>query len=107
MAQKCNLGCQYCYAQGGGFGGPEKAMPWAVAEASVRRLFGQARPGERVNLAFLGGEPLTNRPVVRRATELAVRIAAERGVPVGFAITTTAPRLRPDDAGSSPVMPSR
>lgn len=98
VAQKCNLGCQYCYAQGGGFGGPEKAMPWAVAEASVRRLFGQARPGERVNLAFLGGEPLTNRPVVRRATELAVRIAAERGVPVGFAITTNGTLLRPDDA---------
>lgn len=98
VAQKCNLGCQYCYAQGGSFGGAEKEMPWPVAAASVQRLFDQARAGERVNLAFLGGEPLTHRALVRQATELAARIAAERGVPVGFAITTNGTLLRPDDA---------
>jgi uncharacterized protein len=78
VAGRCNLGCTYCYAQGGGFGGPARDMGWEVAEAAVRRLFADNGPGERVNLAFLGGEPLTNRPLIRRATELATELAAAR-----------------------------
>ena len=67
VAERCNLGCTYCYAEGGSFGGPARDMPWEVAEASVRRLFAEAAPGERVTLAFLGGEPLVNRALIRRA----------------------------------------
>jgi uncharacterized protein len=98
VAGRCNLGCTYCYAEGGGFGGPAREMPWEVAETSVRRLLADAKPGERVNLAFLGGEPLTNRALIRRATELAARTAGERGIPIGFSITTNGTLLAPDDA---------
>jgi uncharacterized protein len=97
VAERCNLGCTYCYAEGGSFGGPARSMPWEVAQASVRRLFADARPGERVNLAFLGGEPLTNRAVIRRATEFAARIAGERGIPVGFSITTNGTLVTAED----------
>jgi uncharacterized protein len=79
VAERCNLGCTYCYADGGSFGGRPKNMPREIAEASVRRLLADVGPGERVNLAFLGGEPLANRDVIRRATELAARIAGEKG----------------------------
>src|SRR6516162_2451234 len=85
---RCDLGCVYCYAEGGSFGGPSQQMPWETAEASVRRLFAEVHPGERLNLAFLGGEPLSNRAVIRRATALAARMGRERGVKVGFSITT-------------------
>jgi uncharacterized protein len=98
VAGRCNLGCTYCYAEGGSFGGTPREMPWEVAEASVRRLFADTKPGERVNLAFLGGEPLVNRPLIRRATELAARIAVERGIPIGFSITTNGTLLSRDDA---------
>jgi uncharacterized protein len=98
VAERCNLGCTYCYAEGGSFGGAARNMPWEVAEASVRRLFAQVERGERVTLAFLGGEPLTNRPVIRRATELAVAIAGARGIPIGFSITTNGTLLTPHDA---------
>ena len=37
----------------------------------VDLLFGDVAPGERVNLAFLGGEPLLNRSVIRAATRRA------------------------------------
>jgi uncharacterized protein len=97
VAERCNLGCTYCYAEGGSFGGPSKDMPWEVAEASVRRLFGEAGPGERVTLAFLGGEPLVNRALIRRATELAAGIAHERNIPVGFSITTNGTLVTPED----------
>jgi uncharacterized protein len=98
VAQRCNLGCTYCYAEGGSFGGPSRSMEWDVAEASVRRLFADAVLGERVTLAFLGGEPLANRPLIRRATELAAGIALQRSIPISFSITTNGTLLNTDDA---------
>jgi uncharacterized protein len=97
VAQKCNLGCTYCYAQGGSFGGPATSMELRTALASVDLLLGDVGPGERVNLSFLGGEPLVGRTVIRAATERARALAAERGVQIGFSITTNGTLLTPDD----------
>jgi uncharacterized protein len=97
VAQKCNLGCTYCYAQGGSFGGPATSMELRTALASVDLLFGDVAAGERVNLSFLGGEPLMNRPVIHAATDRARTIAAERGVDVTFSITTNGTQLTADD----------
>jgi uncharacterized protein len=97
VAQKCNLGCTYCYAQGGTFGGPAKSMELVTALASVDLLLGDVGPGERVNLSFLGGEPLLNRPVIRAATERAAAVAAGRGAEITFSITTNGTQLTPDD----------
>ncbi len=98
VAQKCNLGCTYCYAQQGDFGGAPRDMPAEVAEAALQLLFKTAPAGERVNVAFLGGEPLTNRKLIRSATARAIELAAGRNVQVGFAMTTNATLLTPDDA---------
>jgi len=98
IAQKCNLGCTYCYAQQGSFGGAATAMTQDVATLAVDRLLDGAAPGARVNLAFMGGEPLSNRPVLRAATTYAAARAAQRGVAIGFSVTTNGTLLRPDDA---------
>lgn len=98
VAQKCNLACSYCYAEAGSFGGTPRNMPWEVAAASVRRLIGGVAASERVNLAFMGGEPLVNRAVIRRATALAAELGAASGVRVGFSITTNGTLLTDDDA---------
>jgi uncharacterized protein len=97
VAQKCNLGCTYCYAQEGDFGGLAKDMPAEVALAAVERLFAGAAPGQRVNLAFMGGEPLSNREVVHAATRRAAALAEATGVRVCFSITTNGTLLRPAD----------
>jgi len=97
VAQKCNLGCSYCYAQGGSFGAAATSMALETALASVDLLFGEVHAGERVNLTFLGGEPLLNRAVIHAATERALAIAEERGVRVTFSITTNGTRLTADD----------
>lgn len=97
IAQKCNLGCTYCYAQEGDFGGSARNMPWEVAKAAVERLLSDAEPGDRVNLAFLGGEPLVNRSVLRLATEYAGNLARERNVNIGFSITTNGTLMTIDD----------
>ena len=97
VAQKCNLACTYCYAQGGDFGGSAKSMPRQVAHRAVDRLFDEVTAGQRLHLAFLGGEPLVNRRVLRSATERAAEQARRRGVEIGFAVTTNGTLLRPDD----------
>ena len=72
VAQKCNLGCVYCYAQQGQFGGAPKDMPLATAERAVELLLSEAATGSgRANLAFLGGEPLVNRAVLQETTRRA------------------------------------
>jgi uncharacterized protein len=88
VAQKCNLGCSYCYAREGSFGGKPQNMAIETARGAVDLLLSQAKPGERINLSFLGGEPLVNRPVLRDATFYAASEAARLGVQVGFSITS-------------------
>ncbi|MEP0873924.1 radical SAM protein [Trichocoleus desertorum AS-A10] len=98
VAQKCNLGCTYCYAQEGGFGEAAKSMSWEIAKASVERLFEDTQAGDRVNLSFMGGEPLVNRQLIQAATQLAAEFATAKQVKVGFGITTNGTLLTPDDA---------
>jgi uncharacterized protein len=88
VAQSCNLGCTYCYARGGEFGGAAKAMSASTARKSVDLLLSQVVPGERVNLAFLGGEPLANREVLHDATRYAAAQAELMRIPLTFSITT-------------------
>jgi uncharacterized protein len=97
IAQKCNLGCTYCYAQQGEFGGPAKNMELADALRAVELLVATAEPGARLNLAFLGGEPLVNRKVLRAATERALELAEGRGANISFSITTNGTLLNEDD----------
>jgi len=98
VAQKCNLGCTYCYAQQGSFGGAAKAMPLETARRAVDLLLAENASHKKVNLAFLGGEPLANRTVLRQTTQYAAQQAAERGVGIQFSITTNGTLLTADDA---------
>jgi uncharacterized protein len=97
VAQKCNLGCTYCYAKEGDFGGSPKNMPLDNALAAVDLLFAETEPAQRINLAFLGGEPLINRSVLRQATQYAHERATRRGQAIGFSITTNGTLLTPED----------
>jgi uncharacterized protein len=98
IAQKCNLGCTYCYASEGDFGGPAKNMPQQTARQAIDLLADAAQPGDRVNVAFLGGEPLTNREVLVDATNYAASLGAARGIEVGFSITTNGTLVTESDA---------
>jgi uncharacterized protein len=97
VAQKCNLGCTYCYAQEGNFGSKNKDMSAEVAMKSVDLLFSEASVGEKVNLAFLGGEPLTNRKLLRECTERAALLAESKNVSINFSITTNGTLATPED----------
>lgn len=98
IAQKCNLGCTYCYAQQGDFGGAAKNMPLETAYRSIDLLLERCSANGRVNIAFLGGEPLSNRPVLQKATEYALKQATKRNIEVRFSITTNGTLLTAEDA---------
>ncbi|MFD1627070.1 radical SAM/SPASM domain-containing protein [Azospirillum griseum] len=97
VSQACNLGCGYCYAGQGSFGKPPRKMPLDTALAAVERLVNGAPEGGRVTLAFMGGEPLVNRPVIQAATRYAQELASLRGVRVNHSITTNGTLVTPED----------
>jgi len=98
IAQKCNLGCSYCYAEQGQFGGPAQNMSRETAFRAVELLVRDAEPGARLNLAFMGGEPLVNREVLRETTRHAADFAAQHQRTMGFSITTNGTLLTASDA---------
>jgi uncharacterized protein len=97
IAQKCNLACSYCYADQGSFGAAPKDMPQDVAIRAIDMLLDGAEAGSRVTIAFLGGEPLSNRAGLRAATVHAAQRAAAKGIDARFSITTNGTLLTPDD----------
>ena len=98
VAQKCNLGCTYCYAQQGSFGSTARNMSLETATRAADLLLDGATPAARLNLAFLGGEPLANRPVIQAVTRHAAERARSLGLTLTFSITTNGTLLTPGDA---------
>ncbi|MBB6130946.1 radical SAM/SPASM domain-containing protein [Mucilaginibacter lappiensis] len=98
IAQKCNMGCSYCYADQGNFGGAMKNMPLETAINSIDLLLKGCPEHGKVQLTFLGGEPLINRKALRDATAYAYQKATEKNVRIGFSVTTNGTLLTADDA---------
>jgi uncharacterized protein len=98
VAQACNMGCRYCYADEGRFGGRARAMPTQVARASVDRLLAEAKSDARLVLGFIGGEPLLARTVVHDTARYAFAEAKRQKREIAFSITTNATLLRDEDA---------
>lgn len=98
IAQKCNMGCTYCYAAQGEFGSAAKKMPLETAFKSIDLLLKDKQKGDKVQLTFLGGEPLLNRKDVQLATAYAASAAAKKQVNIGFSITSNGTLMREEDA---------
>jgi uncharacterized protein len=98
IAQKCNMGCTYCYADQGSFGGATKNMSLETAYEAIDLLLKDCPEGEKVQLTFLGGEPLINRKAIVAATEYAVAKAERKNIQVNFSITTNGTLVTEADA---------
>src|SRR5258707_1875698 len=97
LAQACNMGCSYCYADEGKFGGRARMMPPDVAKAAVDRLMLEAAPGADLLVGFMGGEPFLHRALMREIVPYACAQARRSGRTVRFSVTTNATLLTDDD----------
>ncbi len=61
LTSACNLRCSYCYQRRG----PAERMPWPALRAAIDVLL--AGDATEPELAFYGGEPLLELPLIRRA----------------------------------------
>lgn len=92
-AQACNLRCTYCYAGGGSYGGPARAMRPALAARAARQLVEGSGERATVTLVLFGGEPLLNLPALRAAVEAAASAARARGKRLVVSMTTNGTRF--------------
>jgi uncharacterized protein len=98
VTSACNLGCSYCYADRGRFGGRQHGnMTGNVAEAAVDALLRRCDRAARATIGFLGGEPFLHPALIHDVVTYASARAAELGQPIGFSATTNGTRLRVAD----------
>ena len=91
VASGCNLACRYCYCGVCRDELPNKGlMGESTALLAVERLFAAADPKVGVRVTFFGGEPLLNKPVIRKVVARCNELAAARGQNTGYSITTNA-----------------
>jgi uncharacterized protein len=98
VSSSCNLGCAYCYADRGSFGGAQSApMTWPVARAAIDRLLAVAQPDRPITVGFLGGEPFANSRLIHQAVDYASAEGHRLERDVRFSVTTNGTLLRPTD----------
>lgn len=94
VTSACNLACDYCYADRGGFGGAQSgAMSFVTAEEAVETLLAGCDRRSYATIGFLGGEPFLHRRLVHHVVAFAARRGAELGQRIGFSVTTNATLL--------------
>lgn len=98
VSQTCNLACGYCYASGGNFGGSDTRMTWDVARRAVDQLIADTTPGGAVKIAFMGGEPMVARPLIRQVVDYANQRGAVRAIRCGYSLTTNGTLITAQDA---------
>ena len=97
IATSCNLGCTYCYADSGRFGGENRpAMSTGTMRAAVDNLLEGNRDG-RATVGFIGGEPFANRRLLHETVAYAEDKARATNVTIAFSVTTNGTLLQAED----------
>lgn len=98
VSSSCNLGCAYCYASRGEFGGAQSsAMTWEVARQAIETVIVGSDQRGPVTIGFLGGEPFVNRRLIHHSVLHARQLGARHGRDVRFSVTTNGTMLREAD----------
>ena len=86
LAQECNMRCTYCYGEGGEYKN-RGMMTEGVAFQAIDYLVKNSTE-ELLHIAFLGGEPLLNFPLLKKVVEYCKKISADTGKKFSYTITT-------------------
>lgn len=98
VCHDCNLRCEYCFGEGGTFGGKRERMNAATACAAIDFLIEKSGDRKNLEVDFFGGEPLLNFEVVKDAVSYARMREKECGKLFKFTLTTNALLLSDETA---------
>lgn len=88
VSHRCNLGCTYCYAQGGNFGGAGQMMTETTARQAIDFFLCESGEHKKCIVNYDGGEPFLNFPLVRSITAYSQKMAKQMGKHIVFSIST-------------------
>lgn len=78
VSHACNMGCRYCFAKGGAYGGKQRLMSPPVALEAINWLL-RTGTGGRLVVNFFGGEPLLNLSALREVLVHARKQSSHHG----------------------------
>ncbi len=70
VSHACNMACAYCFGKHGSWGSKVKIMSPEIAKKAIR-FFSNCSPDstKKVEIVFIGGEPLLNLPAIKAAVK--------------------------------------
>ncbi|WP_297791073.1 thioether cross-link-forming SCIFF peptide maturase [uncultured Anaerococcus sp.] len=96
VAHTCNLSCEYCFAKGGKYSGPDAIMTKEVARGAIDFLLENSGSHYNLDIDFFGGEPLLNFNLVKDTVEYAKSKEIEYNKHFNFTLTTNGLLLNDD-----------
>ena len=88
VAHTCNFTCDYCFAKGGTYHGPDAVMTKEVAKEAIDFLLKNSGSHYNLDIDFFGGEPLMNLDVVKYTVDYARNKESEYNKHFNFTFTT-------------------
>lgn len=96
VAHTCNLSCEYCFAKGGKYHGPDAIMTKETAKEAIDFLIANSGNHYNLDVDFFGGEPLMNWDVVTETVDYARSLEEKHNKHFNFTLTTNGMLLDDD-----------
>ena len=96
VAHTCNLSCEYCFAKGGKYHGPDAIMTKETAKEAIDFLIANSGNHYNLDVDFFGGEPLMNWDVVTETVAYARSLEEKHNKHFNFTLTTNGMLLDDD-----------
>ncbi|MDO5047325.1 MAG: thioether cross-link-forming SCIFF peptide maturase [Anaerococcus sp.] len=88
VAHTCNLSCEYCFAKGGKYHGPDAIMTKEIARSAIDFLIENSNNHYNLDIDFFGGEPLLNFDLVKDTVAYARSKEKDYNKHFNFTLTT-------------------
>lgn len=88
VAHTCNFTCDYCFAKGGKYHGPDAIMSKEVAKRAIDFLIENSGSHYNLDIDFFGGEPLMNLDLVKYTVDYARSLEDKYNKHFNFTLTT-------------------
>ena len=96
VAHTCNLSCEYCFAKGGKYQGPDAIMTMDVAKKAIDFLIEESGSHYNLDIDVFGGEPLLKWDLVKETVAYAKGKEEEYNKKFNFTLTTNGVLLDDD-----------